>query len=87
MGTGTTLRKIINMTTDSQIIDHPKRWKYMYVALYEMCISKAFMCNALTRDHTFFHPRVVLIHKWTERAISVSRRKRQVTYTWPAVTF
>jgi len=29
MGTGTTLRQIINMTTDSQIIDHPKRWKYM----------------------------------------------------------
>jgi len=29
MGTGTTLRQIINMTTDCRIIDHPKRWKYM----------------------------------------------------------
>jgi len=34
MGTGTTLRQIINMTTDSQIIDHPKRWKYMVYTVF-----------------------------------------------------
>ena len=36
MGTGTTLRQIINMTTDSQIIDYPKRWKYMKIAVVDV---------------------------------------------------
>ena len=71
MGTGTTLRQIINMTTDSQIIDHPKRWKYM-VSDVVWVLPVSISINVCTSIPGFFISGLGFGLVWTFDSMSAS---------------